>query len=385
MTLSLSWGKQKKRKKKSKPPPSKTSDGATPRDSFALSLSLSLSVCVCVSENFLDERFVSARARISLPYLSLSVCFMFNSLTQHQHRFNSLKPTSFQRGGALRKTKGRTRATSVTVATMSSSARITRTRSAQLASDVLGAGELDTIRALSPTRRGGGKTARKTRTKSSAKEDEAARYGLTNSASGLTIPTMLTLARVAAIPAFAFMYYQTTAWSAPGCCFVFVLAAITDWLDGYLARKWNQSSAFGAFLDPVADKLMVACALVLLCSLAPKGVSHPYLVAVPSSIIIGREITMSALREWASAKGGDAHKAVKVNNLGKWKTATQMVAISVLLLVRDGVPKAIESFLPSMLASELTNAGVVTLWISAALAALSLYVYMAPVLKYMLE
>ena len=194
---------------------------------------------------------------------------------------------------------------------------------------------------------------------------------------------MLTLARVAAIPAFAYMYYQTTAWSAPGCCFVFVLAAITDWLDGYLARKWNQSSAFGAFLDPVADKLMVACALVLLCSLTPKGVSHPYLVAVPSAIIIGREITMSALREWASAKGGDAHKAVKVNNLGKWKTATQMVAISVLLLVRDGVPKAMESFLPKMLASELTNVGVVTLWVSAALAALSLYVYMAPVLKYM--
>jgi len=166
---------------------------------------------------------------------------------------------------------------------------------------------------------------------------------------------------------------------------VFVLAAITDWLDGFLARKWNQSSAFGAFLDPVADKLMVACALVLLCSLAPKGVSHPYLVAVPSAIIIGREITMSALREWASAKGGDAHKAVKVNNLGKWKTATQMVSISVLLLVRDGVPKAMESFLPKMLASELTNVGVVTLWVSAALAALSLYVYMAPVLKYMLE
>ncbi|CAL6428142.1 unnamed protein product [Bathycoccus prasinos] len=281
-----------------------------------------------------------------------------------------------------------------TSSSMAPSSRLTRTRSAQLASDVLAAGELDTIRALSPTRRGGGgggkiTTTRRTttRTKSSAagKEDEAARYGLTNSASGLTIPTMLTLARVAAIPAFAYMYYQTTAWSAPGCCFVFVLAAITDWLDGYLARKWNQSSAFGAFLDPVADKLMVACALVLLCSLAPKGVSHPYLVAVPSAIIIGREITMSALREWASAKGGDAHKAVKVNNLGKWKTATQMVAISVLLLVRDGAPKAIESFLPKMLASELTNVGVVTLWVSAALAALSLYVYMAPVLKYMLE
>ena len=89
------------------------------------------------------------------------------------------------------------------------------------------------------------------------------------------------------------------------------------------------------------DKLMVACALVLLCSLAERRVAS-VLDGCADSIIIGREIMMSALREWASAKGGDAHKAVKVNSLGKWKTATQMIAISVLLLVRDGVPKRLK-------------------------------------------
>ena len=305
--------------------------------------------------SFAAERFVSARARISFTYLSLSVCFMFNSVTQHQHHFNSLKPTSFQRGGALRKTKGRTHPTSVTVATMSSSARITRTRSAQLASDVLGAGELDTIRALSPTRRGGGKTARKTRTKSSAKEDEAARYGLTNSASGLTIPTMLTLARVAAIPAFAFMYYQTTAWSAPGCCFVFVLAAITDWLDGYLARKWNQSSAFGAFLDPVADKLMVSIALVLLVA----SYANP-LLTLASAVIVGREIVISALREWMAEMGKRA--SVAVSFIGKLKTTMQMLAIFILLGSR---PDSVSAHVGEAV---LIAAALLTLW--------SMYIYL---------
>ena len=272
---------------------------------------------------------------------------------------------------------------------------LSRTRSKQLASDVLASASEDTIRALAPKKRNDPEQSKKKALRAKKgnddeEEDEAARYGLTNknSVTGLTIPTMLTLARVAAIPVFAYVYYQTGKWTAPLCCFIFILAALTDWLDGYLARKWNQSSAFGAFLDPVADKLMVACALVLLCSLAPMNVA-PYVLAVPSSIIIGREITMSALREWASAKGGDAHKAVKVNNLGKWKTATQMIAISILLLVRDGIPTQINQILPSVMRADgllsLIQIGVVTLWASAALAALSLYVYMAPVLKYMLE
>ena len=141
--------------------------------------------------------------------------------------------------------------------------------------------------------------------------------------------------RVAAVPLVTVIFYMQGAWVAPTCCAIFVLAAVTDWLDGYLARKMNLVSSFGAFLDPVADKLMVAAALVLLCTKTAAGVSA-LSMAAPATIIIGREITMSAIREWAAAAGGEAHKAVAVNSFGKWKTATQLVALSILLGVRDG-------------------------------------------------
>jgi cardiolipin synthase len=103
---------------------------------------------------------------------------------------------------------------------------------------------------------------------------------------------------------------------------IFVVAAITDWLDGYLARRWHQTSAFGAFLDPVADKLMVAAALIVLVQLGR-------LDAVLAMIIIGREITISALREWMARIG--AHKSVAVSMIGKIKTSAQMIAIPMLL------------------------------------------------------
>ena len=151
----------------------------------------------------------------------------------------------------------------------------------------------------------------------------------------INLPTALTLVRVAAVPLVTVIFYMQGAWVAPTCCAIFVLAAVTDWLDGYLARKMNLVSSFGAFLDPVADKLMVAAALVLLCTKTANGVSA-LSMAAPATIIIGREITMSAIREWAAAAGGEAHKAVAVNSFGKWKTATQLVALSVLLGVRDG-------------------------------------------------
>mgnify|MGYP003589121100 FL=1 len=103
---------------------------------------------------------------------------------------------------------------------------------------------------------------------------------------------------------------------------VFVVASVTDWFDGYLARRWNETSAFGAFLDPVADKLVVAAALIMLVQLGR-------LDAILASIIIGREITISALREWMAQVG--AHKSVAVSMIGKVKTVAQMVSIPLLL------------------------------------------------------
>ena len=141
------------------------------------------------------------------------------------------------------------------------------------------------------------------------------------------IPNILTLFRIAMIPVFIAIYYVPDAtislhYKHVFGTFVFWLASITDWLDGYLARKLNQGSAFGAFLDPVADKLMVAAALIILVQLGRAD-------AIVAAIIIGREITISALREWMAKIG--ASKSVAVSMLGKVKTAAQMVAIPLLL------------------------------------------------------
>ena len=143
----------------------------------------------------------------------------------------------------------------------------------------------------------------------------------------MNIPNALTWARIVLIPLFLGAFYLPQHWLAPGeqnlvATVAFVLAAITDWLDGYLARKLAQTSAFGAFLDPVADKLMVAAALIVLVELGRLG-------AVIAFIIIGREITISALREWM-AKIGKA-RSVAVSFIGKLKTTAQMVAIPLLL------------------------------------------------------
>lgn len=141
------------------------------------------------------------------------------------------------------------------------------------------------------------------------------------------IPILLTWLRIVLIPLLVALYYVPEAWMHPvgrdlTATVVFVVAAWTDWLDGYLARRWNETSAFGAFLDPVADKLMVAAALIILVYLDRVGA----LIAV---IIIGREITISALREWMAQIG--AHKSVAVSMIGKIKTVAQMSAIPLLL------------------------------------------------------
>lgn len=138
------------------------------------------------------------------------------------------------------------------------------------------------------------------------------------------IPNTLTLLRIILIPVFVLVFYAPFGWSNLLSTAIFGLAALTDWLDGYLARRLRQSSVFGAFLDPVADKLMVAVTLVVLVQDNPAA-----LFAIPSAIIVGREIAISALREWMSEIGERATVAVSI--IGKIKTTAQMVAILLLL------------------------------------------------------
>jgi len=139
-------------------------------------------------------------------------------------------------------------------------------------------------------------------------------------------PNLLTLLRIVLIPVFVGVFYIPVSWARLACALVFSVAALTDWLDGYLARRWEQTSALGAFLDPVADKLMVAVALVLLVQTDPRAV-----LALPAAVIIGREITVSALREWMAELGARAQVAVSM--VGKFKTTVQMLAIILLILV----------------------------------------------------
>ena len=153
------------------------------------------------------------------------------------------------------------------------------------------------------------------------------------------IPTLLTVLRIGLIPVFVGVFYLPAEWIPAHlvnlvATLLFALAAITDWLDGWLARRLKQTSEFGAFLDPVADKLMVAAALIVLVEVSRVS-------AVVALIIIGREITISALREWMAALGGSGSVAVAM--VGKLKTAAQMAAILFLLYHDDlfGIPCAI--------------------------------------------
>ncbi|ENV00050.1 MULTISPECIES: CDP-diacylglycerol--glycerol-3-phosphate 3-phosphatidyltransferase [Acinetobacter] len=151
----------------------------------------------------------------------------------------------------------------------------------------------------------------------------------------LNIPNILTLARIILIPVFLLVAYWPPAMgfneTSPDVTrhiiltTIFVVAAVTDWFDGYLARTLNQTSAFGRFLDPVADKLMVAAALIVLVQWQP-SIS----MAFAAIVIISREITVSALREWMAELG--ARTSVAVSTVGKYKTAFQMIAITVFLL-----------------------------------------------------
>ena len=140
----------------------------------------------------------------------------------------------------------------------------------------------------------------------------------------MNLPNFLTLVRVVLIPVLVLVWFLPWQYAGELSALIFVIAALTDWLDGWLARRWKQESAFGAFLDPVADKLIVAAALVLLVD-----AFDSVLVTLSAIVIIGREIVVSALREWMSEIGQRAQ--VAVGWLGKVKTASQMLAITICL------------------------------------------------------
>ncbi len=145
----------------------------------------------------------------------------------------------------------------------------------------------------------------------------------------MNLPNILTLSRIVMIPVFVGIFYLPFGWSYLVSAVIFALAAITDWVDGYLARKLDQSTPFGAFLDPVADKLMVAVALAVLIEEYAN-----VLLTIPAVIIIGREVVISALREWMAEVGSRA--SVAVSFIGKIKTTAQMVAIVGLLAFPPG-------------------------------------------------
>lgn len=172
----------------------------------------------------------------------------------------------------------------------------------------------------------------------------------------LTLPNTLTLFRIVAIPLVVLVFFVPASWARPTTGVLFALAGITDFLDGYLARRLDQTSTFGAFLDPVADKLIVATALVLLVQADPQ-----IALSIVAAIIIGREITVSALREWMSEIG--ARTKVAVSFVGKWKTTLQIVGISLMLY--DGPPPG-----------WIYAAGTVLLFVAGGLTILSMIDYL---------
>ncbi len=178
------------------------------------------------------------------------------------------------------------------------------------------------------------------------------------SLSNVNLPNALTLSRIVLIPVFIIFFYLPVGWHYIAACVIFVLAAITDGLDGYYARKLGQTSALGAFLDPVADKLMIAVILVMLVEDEPS-----IWLALPAAVIIGREITISALREWMAELGES--KKVAVSGYGKLKTICQMVALGFLIFHNPlfGIP--------------IYTIGMVLLYVAAILTLWSMYLYLS--------
>jgi CDP-diacylglycerol--glycerol-3-phosphate 3-phosphatidyltransferase len=175
------------------------------------------------------------------------------------------------------------------------------------------------------------------------------------------LPNILTLLRIGLIPFFVLFFYLDVKNAHLITTLLFTLAAVTDWLDGYLARRLGVTSAFGAFLDPVADKLIVATALILIVNHNPTAYSGIWLT-LPAVVIVGREITISALREWMAEVGASAKVAVSM--LGKVKTTAQMTAL-IMLLYREPLGE-----FPT------AEAGLFLLYVAAALTLWSMVLYL---------
>lgn len=171
----------------------------------------------------------------------------------------------------------------------------------------------------------------------------------------INLPTWLTLFRVALLPVMVLVFYLPFHGHNIVAATIFILAAVTDWFDGYLARRMNLTSAFGAFLDPVADKLMVAVTLFLVVQ-AHRGGWPGIVMAVTAATIMGREISVSALREWMAEVGMRA--TVKVAFIGKLKTVMQMIALVVLIIEHDA--ETLRLYHVGELL--LLIAGVLTIW-----------------------
>jgi CDP-diacylglycerol--glycerol-3-phosphate 3-phosphatidyltransferase len=181
----------------------------------------------------------------------------------------------------------------------------------------------------------------------------------------VTLPTAITLFRIALIPLFVIVFYLPFSWANIAATAIFVVAALSDWVDGYLARSMQQESSFGAFLDPVADKLMVVVIIVLLVQANPS-----IYVALPSVVIVVREISISALREWMAQLGSST--TVRVSFVGKTKTVLQMVALGMMI------------FSEPLMGLPIFDIGLVTYYVAAILTIMSMVIYLRaawPVIK----
>lgn len=181
-----------------------------------------------------------------------------------------------------------------------------------------------------------------------------------------SLPNILTLSRIIVIPMVVALFFFPGAWSAWTALGLYAAACITDWFDGYLARAWQEESVIGKFLDPIADKLLVAAVLMMLVGVGKIG----GLAVVPAIVILLREVMVSGLREFLAG----LRVSVPVSRLAKWKTAIQMVAIGWLIVGRDG-PRD----------WPVTEIGEVGLWIAAALTLLTGWDYLRAGLRHMLN